>query len=238
MYLDPKSTILDIQATRIRDVLRSSPYCFQTEYLSYRLRLSTEEGQRLIDELMRRGLLEVEPHLRGRKYCLTLNGGTFSQASAARPISRATAERKLDEFMARVHAVNADEHYLYVVRRVVLFGSFLTDAPKLNDVDVAIDLARRFDGEVQIAKEREHRAQAQAGGRRFATYFEELAWSEYEVELFLKSRSRAIRLHRISNEERMLATAKTRQLFPVEKTSRKHGQQPVESSRSDQRPHR
>ena len=102
-----------------------------------------------------------------RVICLTLDGGTYCQASAAPPIFRATAERKLAEFMERVHRVHADEHYLYCVRRVLVFGSFLTDAPKLNDVDLAIDLARRFaDREVQMAKEREKSAQAEAAGRR------------------------------------------------------------------------
>lgn len=60
MYLDPKSTILGIRATRIRDVLRSVAYGFGLGYLSGRLYLSKVKTQLLIDELMRRGLLEIK----------------------------------------------------------------------------------------------------------------------------------------------------------------------------------
>ena len=48
---------------------------------------------------------------------------TFSAASAAKPVTRATAERTLAQFLERVAEVNRNPYYLARVARVVLFGS-------------------------------------------------------------------------------------------------------------------
>src|SRR6266550_1979535 len=67
-------------------------------------------------------------HAVGPWYELTDEGMRFAQATAAGPLSRATAERKLREFMARVEQVNESDEFAFRVVRVVLFGSYLTDA--------------------------------------------------------------------------------------------------------------
>lgn len=76
----------------------------------------------------------------GPWYELTDEGTRFAQASAAAPLRRATAERKLREFIARVEQVNQSDEYAYRVTRVVLFGSCLTDAERVNDIDLAVEL--------------------------------------------------------------------------------------------------
>ena len=55
-------------------------------------------------------------------------------------MARATAARAVDALMERVRQINADENLAYVVERVILFGSYLGDAPTVNDVDVAVQL--------------------------------------------------------------------------------------------------
>jgi predicted nucleotidyltransferase len=61
-------------------------------------------------------------------------------ASAAKPITRQTAERALDDFLARVVLVNRRAYYLAKVTKVVVFGSFLRpDIERLGDVDVAVE---------------------------------------------------------------------------------------------------
>jgi hypothetical protein len=67
-------------------------------------------------------------------------GLSFANATAAKPIYRETAERVLKEFIDRVDAVNISKEYAFRVRSIVLFGSILSSADRLGDVDVAIDL--------------------------------------------------------------------------------------------------
>src|SRR5947208_5083131 len=97
---------------------------------------------------LRKSRLVIGPgdRVAGPWYELTDQGTRLAQASAAAPLRRATAERKLREFMARVEQVNQSEEFAYRVNRVVLFGSYLTDAERVNDIDVAVELAPRWDG--------------------------------------------------------------------------------------------
>ena len=56
---------------------------------------------------------------------ITAGGQRLSSATAARPVTRATAEKAVREFLARVERVNRDGQVLGRVNRVVLFGSML-----------------------------------------------------------------------------------------------------------------
>lgn len=87
-------------------------------------------------------------------------------------------------------------------RRVQGFGSFLTDVPRLGDVDVAVQLDTKLpnDGH-RVERYRAHCRQAALDGRRFPSYRDRLGWPEREVLLHLKSRSRGLSLHRMSDLE-------------------------------------
>ncbi len=113
----------------------------------------------------------------------------------------------LAKFLQRVQQVNASEEYLYTVSRVDVFGSYLSNQPTLNDLDLAIELQPRepdpdkhFD-----ACEAESRA-AYAAGRRFPSYADQLGWPEEQVRRFLKARSPRLSLHGI-DEPRQLGTS-------------------------------
>jgi len=54
-------------------------------------------------------------------------------------VTRKTADRALHEFLDRVRTLNANKDALYQVPEVVIFGSYLTDAERLGDVDLAIE---------------------------------------------------------------------------------------------------
>src|SRR3989442_8988969 len=95
--------------------------------------------------LLKLGFVERLPDTRREVlYTRTLAGSTFAQASAARPLQRATADRKLAEFLDRARQVNGDDHYLYRVKKVLVFGSYLTQADRIGDIDVAVELAPRW----------------------------------------------------------------------------------------------
>ena len=87
------------------------------------------------------GLIEVA----GRgAWCITQAGQSFSIATAAKPITRATAEIALRHFLDRVEHVNTDPYFLGKVTRLVLFGSMLKpDVERLSDVDLAVELTSK-----------------------------------------------------------------------------------------------
>jgi hypothetical protein len=100
-------------------------------------------------EQIQRGLLEegyIEPSgspFGPEHWHLTLKGSALANARARKPITRKTAERLIEEFLARVREVNAGD-YAYRVRRVIVFGSFLSDSADLGDVDLSIELEDRY----------------------------------------------------------------------------------------------
>jgi predicted nucleotidyltransferase len=123
-------------------------------------------------------------------------GHAFANATAGKPISRGTAERVLREFMDRVNAVNASKEYAFKIESAVLFGSMLSCADRLGDIDVAIDLQRRISDSAKFRQQcdrRRHLAEEQ--GRVFSTAFDWATWPKKEVVLQLKARSRSLSLH-------------------------------------------
>jgi hypothetical protein len=84
--------------------------------------LKAGTGKSLLRALSAAGL--VKGLGRGR-WEITQAGQSLSSATAAKPITRATAERALSDFLARVELVNREARFLGRVNRVVLFGSLL-----------------------------------------------------------------------------------------------------------------
>lgn len=72
------------------------------------------------------GYLKAEQDPMGRPaWTTTVMGNALAQASFAKPIKRATAERHLQGVVARARAYNADPDKLLTVTRLVVFGSYL-----------------------------------------------------------------------------------------------------------------
>ena len=70
-------------------------------------------------------------------------GRRFASKSLIRPITRAEADRLLADMLKRAHAINADDALMYRVARISLFGSYLTDASELGDIDLYVELSQR-----------------------------------------------------------------------------------------------
>lgn len=216
MRIRSESKICGLPALQIREGLRRVARTRTTdiEYLSRCFRISLRRARTLVKDLIAQGLLEPEETgpVKGARYRITRAGRILSLATAAAPISRATADRKVAEFLERVRLVNDDERYLYRVRRVVVFGSYLTDQPSINDVDLAVELERRVtDPTLFMTKTMERVVEAERAGRSFASYFAQLIWPHTEVLLKLKARSRSISLH--STDDPVLESAASRQIF-------------------------
>jgi len=167
------------------------------DFVRRRLQRPRHPTERLLASLSRLGYLTPQGEPGGRCYWQrTPQGAALAMATAARPLHRATAEKKLQAFLVRVATVNRRRAFLYRVTQVVVFGSYLSAADRLNDVDVAVALApKESDPPRQFAWEQAHTARAVRRGRHFNNLVEQLGWPEREVLLFLKSRSRALSVH-------------------------------------------
>jgi len=120
--IDPNATVAGHPALVIRRTLRRlrGRLSWGLADLEAAAALNPGEGHALAKALRAARLIEGA----GRgAWVITQAGQTFSSATAAKPITRMTAERALAEFLERVRRVERDPYFLAKVTRVVLFGS-------------------------------------------------------------------------------------------------------------------
>ena len=180
---------------RMRDVI------FGAGAVQQAFHVPLSEAEAIIEGLEKEGFI-VKRFAPGRagqqepRWENTMKGNSLAMATAARPVTRATAERALAQFLDRVSTVNAEEEFAFRVERVVVFGSYLTSATELNDLDLLVDLAARYGNSTrQQLLEQSSVARAIRSGRRFRDSLEPLIWPRMEVEHVLKNRSRTLSLH-------------------------------------------
>lgn len=143
------------------------------------------------------GDLEAEGFVESVKGCVevSIKGNALAIARTA-SLSRQTSERLIDEVVNRAHAVNRDEKWAYRIRTLVLFGSCVRGEKRPNDVDVACELAPRFDGERQSLLEQDRRA---ARDQDFRNLSQWASWPKLEAFRFLKGRARGLSLHELDD---------------------------------------
>jgi predicted nucleotidyltransferase len=208
MRIDPKEQIADIEILKVRKLLRrvNNTDEWEDDFVVNRLKISPEKANRLINELNRRGYIEPSRIYKQKKfYRKTLKGSTLGLASAAKPVKRKTANRIFSEFMDRVKQVNSDPSFLVKVKKVLVFGSYLTDALRINDIDVAVELTWKENHPMVLNEDKAQLALnlsniAEKKGKEFSSFIDRLEWPEREVRLFLKSRSRTLSIHSINDE--------------------------------------
>ena len=197
MRIRPDDLVVGFPAKQIRKLLRQDAQFLSVEDVTKVLGLTGESALRLLKTLEKKGFIEKNTFAPDpdRNWRHTIKGGALSKALFSAPVSRRNAEKALSEFMDRVKEVNEDGRFLFRVRKVVLFGSFLTGSATIGDLDVAIDLvpkeadARKHSEQI-LARANE----AALNGRTFRNFIERLDFAAQEVRSFLKSRSRIIQL--------------------------------------------
>jgi predicted nucleotidyltransferase len=99
----------------------------------------------------------------------------------------------LQELLERVRIVNKRAELAYRVVSVVVFGSYLSRAERINDLDIAVELKAKWHDDASLESFRDASLErAHASGRRFRNVVEEVCWPQIEVHSILKSRSRTI----------------------------------------------
>lgn len=188
-----------------------------TKFVQHVLKVDQAEAARVLASLHEKGLIEPGESERGEQlYRPTMLGRALGNASAGKPIRRATADRLLSQFLERVGVVNSDPHYLFRVEHAVVFGSYLSDVETLGDLDLAIHLeAKEPDWDKHVALEDARIADAREAGRDFPSYEAQIRWPETEVRRFLKGRSSAISLHDLRSDIRIITASKHHVIHPL-----------------------
>jgi len=213
MRIDPKGTVAGRPALLVRQTLRHlrTRLPWGLSELECAASVEAGEGRALIKALLAEGLIEAA----GRNaWKVTQAGWTLSSATAAKRVTRATAQRALQQFLGRVEQVNNDPYFLGKVTRVVLFGSMLKPAvERLSDVDLAVEVASK-DADFDRARVKNYDAEELATrGHRFRNFLEQEGCWYWEVFGFLKGQSRVIALADYSVEKTFVLTVQHRFLI-------------------------
>lgn len=197
MRIAPSETIVGQPALMMRKLFREGRGRIWHESLVEQvLGVDFKTAKRIIRDLASEGYIQKAEVSREEVYENSIKGNSLAMASAAKPIKRERAEKKLEEFLQRVKIVNDSDYFLYKVQTVVVFGSYLTGKEFLNDIDVAIKLVPRLEDREEFGKLSDERINdAHMGGRIFSNITEMIAWPQTEVRRYLKARSRVISLH-------------------------------------------
>ena len=217
MRVDPNGTIAGRPALRVRDCLRTLRARISWNLATLEMAASLEPGtgKPLLRALSAAALVRSV----GRGWWeITETGQRLSSATAAKPVTRETAEKALREFLTRVERVNYDARFLGRVNRVVLFGSMLReDVDRLSDVDLAVEVLPKIADREKFAARNLRRVQSLArAGRMFRDFFDvQLHWRR-DVFQFLKSRSRVISLADYAAEKSLIMNVPHRMLLGAE----------------------
>jgi len=164
---------------------------FGRDWLLRKLRLSDSQADRVLEELAGQGYVSLGPSKhKDLEYQMTEAAYALVRSSAAKRISRTTAQDALEGLMSRAGEINSNPKYLYSVCSVVLFGSYLDGNERLGDLDVAIELSARIKDPDERTKA--HLRYARDSDRRFGNFTEELSWAEAEIYQVLKARRRTL----------------------------------------------
>jgi len=191
MQIDTNDRIGDVPVLDVRDLLRRIPHQFRYETLE-RAGYSKRRAKKLVHALITVGYLEVglDGQLNMTPACKS-----FTRGSAAKRVKRETAEVAFHKFMDRVRKANCNEDFLLKVTTVVVYGSYLGDAKRLGDLDLAVELEPRHQQLDFDALNRLYMEHFEKSGRAYRRIGYEYEWAQMEVFLFLKNRSRTLSLH-------------------------------------------
>jgi hypothetical protein len=137
---DPNATFLGVGLTAYRDVLRrwvSSQD--MTQVTAKKLAVSGQAAAVLVDEAHSAGFFKQPT--RDMETILSDSGRGFVHGSPLRPMKRERAKQIVDELLANCAATNTRNDLTFTIDRVWLFGSYISDTPSINDIDIVIESA-------------------------------------------------------------------------------------------------
>ncbi len=143
MRIDPKAVVGGYPALTIRKLVRNlnELVVWNAETVQVILRNERSEAEAIVRALVEAGLAVSAPIGGMCGWTTTQLARSFGSATAAKPITRQTADHALSQLLERVNQVNSDECFVAKVTRVVVLGSYLrAEVDRLSDLDIAVEL--------------------------------------------------------------------------------------------------
>lgn len=192
MKFDLGATVGGRPLDAARDLLRSVE-SYTANRVADRLGMAEGEAEHYLQALVDAGYLtrmDFPASWPIATYEATGLGISLRKSTKAKRMSRGMAEGAVNALLKEAERINADPTLISWVDELDIFGSYLSDAADLGDVDVAVRLGRRLPSEQWIAAGLERAGQA--GSRHdFAT---RAFWGDFEVWRMLKASSRRLDL--------------------------------------------
>lgn len=196
MKLNRGDRIAGVDGLRLRNYFRRYSENVNSRTLMEEFSMNKRRAQDVLDALLKLEMISPCEFQHDKKmvcYETTILGNALGMAKAGRPVKRVSAGAVLLELLDRVKAVNDRQDLAYRVESVVVFGSYLSKAKRVNDLDVAVELKpRSSDGANWERLCNASHERAETAGRRFRNVVEQVGWPQLEVLGILKSRSRTI----------------------------------------------
>jgi hypothetical protein len=162
MRVDWSQSLEGVTVLQLRNILRRLSFVdtefgatFIAEGLT-RQKLASGRQAKAVSLKILAGLVTsglAEPISNSRNFVLTDTGASLRAARATKRISRTRAERAVAKLVERAKAVNADPLYLHDIAELAVYGSYITDAPDLGDIDVSVRLKARWTPQSGLLRE-------------------------------------------------------------------------------------
>jgi hypothetical protein len=187
MRLQKTDVICGIGAKELRDFMKGDKAMI-AEDLASAFSMSLIAAKEKLNELAEAGYVEFERELPdgSELFRRTTTGNALAKAKFVKPISRAKAEALLKGMLERVAEINGSPAFIHFVDRVSVFGSYLSEASELRDIDVIVEDSFKSDLGDRWEVTEEH---ARRSGRRFRNKYE--AWNYPRLQIEMKVRNRS-----------------------------------------------
>lgn len=152
MRIDPNDRIAGLPVLAVQQLLRRRQ-SFGPADVAQALDIDGQAAERVMQALIGRNYIQPVESPGGLLWQLSVLGARFAWATTLPPITRAEADALLAESLARARAVRDDDRFLWSVRQLIVFGSYLSDADQLGDLDLVLKTRpkRSFKGDYGLA---------------------------------------------------------------------------------------
>ena len=180
----------------IRDFLRKrGEWSISAELLSDYFKINQRDAGKLFRCLLKEGFLEVDcESTNGSRVIAAISdkGLRLRSARLLKPFSREQGEKLLSEFLERVREVNSSDDFLEEITKVSVFGSYLTDAPDLGDLDLCVEtkIKDKFIDNFSELNFQQYRVSSMTLSRMYIPFF-----SYEKMMRFIKNRSPRYSFH-------------------------------------------
>ena len=191
MRLKSNDTIFGIEAKKLRDVFKACPHNHLNRvFFREALKISKKKSDEILNEMIKERYFAQTKYDKDELQFL-IKGNAIRNAKFIKPITKKVAQKYIDELIERAKKMNNDEYYIMYVDEIYAFGSFITNSPDCQDIDLYIAL-----------KMKEHISDEEASKLSYKrvpdgkTILEQAAWaSVIEPNKFLRSKNKYLSFH-------------------------------------------